>query len=281
MIFCFSCGMPIPVSATSKATTEAAFAENRMIVAPSAAGIEDREPDAALLGELERIGEQILEHLLEALGVGDQAAAQMRVGVQLEGELAVLCLVAEGPGDHLQHAGEEDLLRFDGDGAGFDLREIEDVADEIQQVGSGAVNGARELDLLGSEVAVGVVAELLAEHQNAVERRAEFVRHVGEEFRFVFRSEGEFLGLFFEGAAGLLDFLVLALDFDVLLGQLLCLLRELLVGLLELFLLRLKLGCQLLRLLEQSLCLHGGFDTVQHDADAGGELFKEGQDARR
>ena len=199
----------------------------------------------------------------------------MGIGVDFEGQLSVLRFVTEGPSDHVEQTGEDDLLGFDGDRAGFDLRKVEDVADEVQQVGSGAVNGARELDLLRSQVAVGVVAELLAEHQNAVERRAQLVRHVGEEFGFVLRSERQFLGLLFEGAAGLLDFLVLALDFDVLLGQLLRFLRELLVGLLQLFLLRLKLGCQLLRLLEECLCLHGRFNAVEHDADAGGELFEE------
>ena len=147
----------------------------------------------------------------------------------------------------------------------------------LSKIGAGAVNGAGELDLLGRQVAVRVVAELLAQNQNAVERRAQLVRHVGQEFGFVLRSERQFLGFFFQSAAGLLDFLVLAFDFDVLLGELLRFLRELLVGLLQLFLLRLQFGSQLLRLLQQALGLHGGFNAVEHDTDAGGELFEESQ----
>ena len=139
------------------------------------------------------------------------------------------------------------------------------------------MNGARELDLLRRQVAVGVVAELLAQHQNAVERRAQLVRHVGQEFRLVLRSERQLLGLFFQRAAGLFDFLVLAFHFDVLFGELLRFLRQLLVGLLQLFLLRLQFGGQLLRLLQQAFGLHRGFNTVQHDADAGGELLEERQ----
>ena len=192
-------------------------------------------------------------------------------------ELPVLRLVTEGTRHHLQQAGEEDFLRFDRDRAGFDLRQIENVADQVQQVGAGAVNGARELDLLGRQVAVRVVAELLAQHQNAVERRAQLVRHVGQEFGLVLRGERQFLGLLFQRAAGLLDFLVLAFDFDVLLGKLLRFLRQLLVGLLQLFLLRLQFGGQLLRLLQQSFGLHRGLNAVQHDADAGGQLFQERQ----
>ena len=185
--------------------------------------------------------------------------------------------MAERPRDHFEQAGEEDFLGFHRNGAGFDLRKVENVADQVQQVGAGAVNRARELDLLGRQVAVGVVAELLAQHENAVERRAQLVRHVGQEFGFVLRGERQFLGLFFQRAAGLLDFLVLAFHFDVLFGELLRLLRQLFVGLLQFFLLRLQLGGQLLRLLQQAFGLHRGFNAVQHDADAGRELLEEGQ----
>ena len=145
----------------------------------------------------------------------------------------------------------------------------------FSKVCSGAVNRARELDLLGRQVAVGVVAELLAEHENAVERRAQLVRHVGEEFGFVLRGERQFLGFFFDRAACLLDFLVLAFHFDVLFGELLRFLRELFVGLLQFGLLRLQFGRQLLRLLQQAFGLHRGFNAVEHDADAGGQLLEE------
>ena len=154
---------------------------------------------------------------------------------------------------------------------------IENVADQVQQVGARAMNRAGELDLFRSQVAVGVVGELLAENQNAVQRRAQLVRHVGQELRLVLRGERQFLGLFFQCAAGLFDFLVLAFDFDVLFGELLRFLRQLFVGLLQFFLLRLKFGRQLLRLLQQAFGLHRGFDTVQHDTDAGGQLFQESQ----
>ena len=149
--------------------------------------------------------------------------------------------------------------------------------DQVQQVRAGAVDGARELDLLRREVAFGVLGELLAEDQDAVQRRAQLVRHVGQELGLVLRGERELRGLFFERAARLLDFLVLALDFGVLFGELLRLLRQLLVGLLQLLLLRLQLGGELLRLLQQAFGLHRGLDGVEHDADAGGQLLEEGE----
>ena len=62
---------------------------------------------------------------------------------------AVVRLVPERPRDRVEQVGDEDFLRIDRDRAGLDLRQIEDVADQVQQVGAGAVDGARELDLLG------------------------------------------------------------------------------------------------------------------------------------
>ena len=85
----------------------------------------------------------------------------------------------------------------------------------------------------GAQVARGVLGQLLAEDQDRVERRAQLVRHVRQELGLVLGGERQFGRLLLERAAGLLDFLVLALDFGVLLGQLLRLVRQLLVGLLQ------------------------------------------------
>src|ERR1700676_1309840 len=111
------------------------------------------------------------------------------------------------------------------------------------------MNRAGELDLLGGQIAVRIVRKLLAQDQNAVERSSQFMGHVGKKLRLVFGSESQFFSLFFDGTAGLINFLVLTFDLHVLLSKLLGLLRELFVGLLQFFLLRLKLGSQLLRLL--------------------------------
>ena len=228
-------------------------------------------------GELEGVRQQVLQHLLQPLRVGDDAAAQAGIDVHLERQAAAFGFVPEGAADGLEQVGEEHLLGLDRDRAGLDLRQVENVGDQIQQVGAGAMNGAGELDLLRGEVAFGVVGQLLAENQDAVERRAQLVRHVGEELRLVLRGQRQLRGLLFDGAPRLLDFLILALDLDVLLGQLLRLLRQLLVGLLQFPLLGLQLGGQLLRLLEQPLGLHRGFDAVDQDADIRGQLLEKRQ----
>ena len=201
----------------------------------------------------------------------------MRIGLHLEIEAPILRLVTEWTLHHVEQIGNEDFFRFHRNRSRLDLRQIENVGDQVEQVRSRAMNGARELHLLRRQVAIRIVAELLAQHQNTVERRAQFVRHVSQEFRLIFRSQRQFLGLLFQGAPSLLDFLVLAFDFDVLFGELLRFLRQLLVGLLQLLLLHLEFGGQLLRLLQQTFRLHRGLNTVEHDADAGGQLFEKCQ----
>ena len=148
MIFCFSAGMPMPVSATSKATTLCAWLRIGMARGPACGRGGDLELNAATLGELERVRQQVLEHLLQALGVGDEAAAERRIEVDLERKLPRFGFVAERPADRIEQVGEEDLFRLHGDRSGFDLRQVENVADQVEQVGAGAVDGARELRLL-------------------------------------------------------------------------------------------------------------------------------------
>ena len=137
------------------------------------------------------------------------------------------------------------------------------------------MDGSGKLDLLAGQIALGILGELLAKDQNRVQRRAQLVRHVSQEFRFVLGGQRQLGRLLLKRTAGLLDFLVLALDFDVTFGELLSLLLKLLVGLLQFFLLRLQFAGELLRLLEQAFGLHRRFDRIEHDADRGRELFQE------
>ena len=184
--------------------------------------------------------------------------------------------MAERASDRIQKAGGEDFLGIDRYCSGFDLGEVEDIADQIEQVGPRAMDGAGEFDLLRGQVAVGVFRELLAQDQDAVERRAQLMRHVGQEFGFVLGRQRKLRRLFLERTTGLLDLLVLALDFDVALGKLLSLLLQLLVSLLQFPLLRLQFAGQLLGLFQEPFGLHRGFDRVEYDADGVGELFEEG-----
>src|SRR5581483_204493 len=153
----------------------------------------------------------------------------------------------------------------------------QDVADQVQQVGARGMDVAGELNLLSVQVAFAVVGELLREDQNGIQRRAQLVRHVRQEFRFVLGSERQLGRFLLDRVPRLLDLAVLALDLGVLLGELLRLGCKLFVRLLQLFLLRLQLDRELLRLLEKAFGSHCRFDRVENNADAFRQLRKEGQ----
>src|SRR5256886_15543409 len=169
-----------------------------MLGTPADGGDTHVQAHAAALGELERVGEQILQYLQQALGVGGDRPSQARIEVRREGQVARVRLVAEIALDGLAQVCEQQVFTLDRDRARFDLGQIEDVADEVEQVGPGAVNRRGELDLPGQQVAVRVLRELLAENQDAVERCAQLVRHVRQELRLVARGERELRRLLLE-----------------------------------------------------------------------------------
>ena len=195
------------------------LAEHRVIGAPALRGEIDAHIDVAVGGELDGVGEQVLEDLLEALRVAVHERRQVVGELHVERQVLGLGHVPEVAVDVVAQAGEGDFLDLDGDGAGLDFREIENVVDEVEQVGAGGVDVAGKLDLLGERLPAGVFGELLAEDEDGIERRAQLVGHVGQELGFVFRGERQLGGLFLERVAGLLDLGVLALDLGVLLGE--------------------------------------------------------------
>jgi hypothetical protein len=183
--------------------------------------------------------------------------------------------MTERPRHGVLQVRQEEFLGVHRHGARFDLRQIQDVADQVQQVGPRTMDGSGKFDLTRCQVAVRVVAQLLPQYQNRVQWRTQLVRHVGEEFGLVLGCQREFRRLLLHCAPRLLDLLVLALHLDILFGELLHLLLQLLVGLLQFALAGLQLGGELLGLLQQALGLHRGLDRIQHDADARGELLDE------
>ena len=121
--------------------------QDRMLGTPADGGDTHVQAHAAALGELERVREQILQYLQQALGVGGDRPSQARIEVRREGQLARVRLVAEIALDGLAQVREQQVFTLDRDRARFDLGQVEDVADEVEQVGAGAVDRLGELDL--------------------------------------------------------------------------------------------------------------------------------------
>ena len=203
-----------------------------------------RRTTPPVVRELERVREQVLQHLLEPLLVGDDRRERVLREVELERELLLHGHRRERPLEAGELFGDRHLGDVQVHLPGLDLGEIEDVVDQPEQLRAGVVDRVRELDLLVGQVAVDVVAEQLREDQQRVQRRPQLVRHVREELGLVARRERELLRLLLQRLARVLDLGVLDLDPAVLLLELLRALLELLVRLLELLLLGLQ---QLLR----------------------------------
>ena len=71
-------------------------AEDRVLAGPAAGGRADAQPHAALLGELERVGQQVLEHLLQPLARrSTMRGGSVRVELDVEVEPFALGHVAE------------------------------------------------------------------------------------------------------------------------------------------------------------------------------------------
>ena len=216
---CFSGAMPMPVSSTAKATTCWAWLSTGWSGLQPSVARSTRTSTWPWAVNLTALDSRFLRICCRRFGSLSMTRRQVVGELDVERQVLGLGHVPEVAVDVVAQAGEGDLLDLDRDRAGLDLREVEDVVDEVQQVGAGRVDVAGELDLLGGEVAGRVLGELLAEDEDGVERRAQLVRHVGQELGLVLRGERQLGGLLLERVAGLLDLGVLALDLGVLLGE--------------------------------------------------------------
>ena len=121
--------------------------------APSVVGGADVDGHLAALGELERVGEQVLQDLAQALRVGDDRRGA--VGRELDRVLEALAWrdgleLAEQAGAQLA---DRELAHLDGDRARLGLREIEDAVEQLEQLVARRVDDARVLDLRVGHVA--------------------------------------------------------------------------------------------------------------------------------
>ena len=179
----------------------------------------DLQAHLAALGELERVGKQVLENLPEALPIGGERRGTL--GRDLDGEVKTFsfCDVLELADKTRPQLCERDIVDLGRDGSRLDLRKVEDAVEELEQLVPRRMDHARVLDLCLGHGVLGVVLELLGKDQQAVQGCPELVRHVGDELRLVLRRDRELAGFFLDQALRLLDLVVLAFCLGVLLGQ--------------------------------------------------------------
>ena len=79
--------------------------------------------------------------------------------------------------------------------AGLDLGEVEDVVDQREQVPAGAQHALERLELVFPLQVARVLVQHLGDADDRVQRRAQLVRHVGQELRLVLARRLQLLAL--------------------------------------------------------------------------------------
>ena len=136
--------------------------------------------DAAVFGELDRIAEVVEQRLADAGRVAEQAGRQV-LGLNLQVEPARFRAFGEHVAYLLDQSSRVDLDLLQRQLAGLDLREVEDVVDDVVEVLAGIVDLLQALFLL---VGLAGAAQQVNHADDRVERGPDLVADIGDERRF-------------------------------------------------------------------------------------------------
>ena len=149
-----------------------------------AVGGAGRDLDRALVGELDRIADEVQQHLRQPPLV---AAADRQPLLHLRREREPLRLGERlrAREDRLHDLPDGVIVKREGELAGLDLRQVEHVVDEPEEVAAVGLDALQRLERLVRQLAVEPIGHHLGEAEDGVHRRAQLVAHVGEELRLV------------------------------------------------------------------------------------------------
>ncbi len=194
-------GAAIAARGRAVGLAEALEQASALLFAQADAGVLDREmqqdimladlalrhldPDLALLGELDRVVAVIDQDLAQAQRITDQGLGQ--AGFELEDQFEPLAagLLADQVGDVLEHRVELEVGGFDRELAGLDLREVQDVIDDAEQVLARALDLAEVILLARAQPRL---VQQMGHADDRVHRGADLVAHVGQEAALGARS---------------------------------------------------------------------------------------------
>jgi hypothetical protein len=138
----------------------------------------------ALFRELTGIAQEIEQDLLEPHGVRGERA-QVLLGFDDKAVLVLLGELSSGADDIIDKSGQIDRLGIELELAGFDLRKVEHLVDEAQEVGAGGIHAAQRFQRFFRAEARRIADHHLGQANDGVKRRAQLVAHAGEELRLV------------------------------------------------------------------------------------------------
>jgi hypothetical protein len=134
--------------------------------------------DAAFFGELDRVVEQVGQHLAHAQLVAAQAGRQGRVVVDVDVQALGARVRRQGRRQLVDQRQQVVVVLFEFDRAFFQLGGVEDFVQQAQQRAAGAANRIEVAALFGRQFAV---EQHVGEAEDRVHRRADLVAHVGHE----------------------------------------------------------------------------------------------------
>ena len=138
---------------------------------------------AAGRGELDRVGEQVVQDLAQLAPVGTQLRQVVRdLGLQRDAaRLRRSGRLGDAGADQL---GQRDRGLLEGDLAELEPGDVHEVVDQVEQVVPGLVDVVQVLPVAGAaDRTEDLVLDDLREADDGVERRAQLVAHLGEELR--------------------------------------------------------------------------------------------------
>src|SRR6476620_4157971 len=135
-------------------------------------------------GELDGVREQVDDDLLDLALVG-HPFAQRVVHFQSEAQVVPAGALAHQCQRVLEQLSEIEARQLQFHAAGLNLRQVEDVVDQCQQMVPGRVYVAQIIELFGVQLAEHFVDQYLGETDDRIKWRAQLMRHVGEELRLV------------------------------------------------------------------------------------------------
>jgi len=146
--------------------------------------LRDHRQSAALGRELRGVRQQVDQDLFEAQLIGHD---KRKVFLEPDDEDLLLLL---DPALNQEDAGVHDVaqdlgLEFERERAALDLGDVEDVVDDFQEMLAGARDvGGVEAGLAGGLLVVGELLDHLAKADDGIQRRAQLVAHICQEFGF-------------------------------------------------------------------------------------------------
>src|SRR5262249_7973171 len=106
-----------------------------------------------------------------------------------EATLVLLGKLSRGADDLIDKPSQIHWLGIELKLAGFDLREVQYLVDEAQEMGPGGIDAAQRFQRLFRAEARRVSHHHLRQADDGVERGAQLVAHAGEELRLVFARQ--------------------------------------------------------------------------------------------